>query len=130
MDEQRMVMDHPMFQMLPEASRADLVVNGSLQTFHDGETIIEEDGSNPALFLICSGKVRILMNGTEVAVVGENELVGEISTAGISPPTATVMASGTVNLYAFPAEKIRQLAIRHPEFAAALKDSGIRKVYG
>lgn len=130
MDEQNLVMEHPLFLLLPESARADLVVNGSLQTFHDGDVIIVEDAPNPSLFLICSGQAQVLMNGTKVGEIHANDVVGEISAAGISPPTATVLAVGTVTLYAFPAGNISQLAIRYPEFAAALKESGLKKAYG
>lgn len=121
---------NPLFADLPEAVIENLADHCTIRSFNAGELLIRENGDNDTLFLLTRGEVRILCNGTEVDRQSAGDTVGEISTANISPPVADVIAIDDVEAVALPLELVRHLCSEQPGFAARLRETGMRKVYG
>lgn len=121
---------HPLFKILPKEDLDNLCKQSLIGQLNDKEVLIEENLPNHSLFMILKGKARVIMNGTEVALLNNKDIVGEISIARISPPIANVIAKGALEVAIFPAELIHGLMLRHADFATALKKIGMERVYG
>lgn len=83
--------------VLDADARADLVSLGSWRSFGAGEALLRQGGASRALFVIATGRVRVVMTtagGDEllVAVLGPGATVGELSVLDGQPRSATVIA--------------------------------------
>ncbi len=125
-----MIASLPLFAQLPPEQRERLLHEGRMMEFAASETLIGEDEDNPHLFLVLEGSASALINGTPVGTISASELAGEISSAGISPPVATVIANEDLKAIAFPVGLIRDLADRQQDFAAALRQTAFRRISG
>lgn len=120
---------NPLFEPLCEEAANKLLDHCTVQTFTSGQRLIEQNGKNESLFLITLGKVKIVINGTEVDTQQAGESIGEISTSNISPPVADVIAITDVEVIVFPIETVHDLCNSNPDFAKRLRDTGMKKVY-
>jgi CRP-like cAMP-binding protein len=70
--------------------------------YRDGSIIFEENSVGKEMYIIMSGKVKIIKKmdtaGTILATLGEGEFFGEMSLFDNNPRSATVMAIGDVKL--------------------------------
>lgn len=93
-----------------------LVDMGALKPLRHSELLIEEDkGDSDVHFVIC-GRVRVLVKGTEVAIRGDGQHVGEM--AMIDPTAkrcASVVADGDVVVVSVPEASFAALAHKRPE---------------
>jgi len=119
-----------LFACLPDAAIDSLMLEGRILTFKAGAHLIEENQDNAFLFLILKGSASALMNGTPVGDILAGELAGEISSAGISPPVASVIASSDIEAAAFPISLIHALAEAHPDFSGRLLEAGFHRISG
>lgn len=83
--------------VLDDEARADLANLGAWRTFVAGETLMRQGGASRALFVIVTGRVRVVMTTMEgdellVAVLGGGQTVGELSVLDGQPRSATVSA--------------------------------------
>ncbi|GEM_PF-2921207 len=119
----------PLFQSLPVDAVADICVQGIVGKFEDGEELIHENETNLSLFLILEGKARVVMNGTQVAVISDGEIIGEISVSRTSMPLASVTAVGELSAVIFPAIAIQDLMVKYEDFAKTIKKMALARVY-
>ena len=77
-----------------------LDAKGKLVEFSEGDTVIEQGGSDSSAYFILSGRMRIFVNHRAVAERGPRECVGEMVTLDpAAPRSGTVKASeATVTL--------------------------------
>ncbi len=120
---------HPLFQLLPQDIRADLFAKGKQVSLHKGEALIRENEFNESLYLLTKGSAKVVINGTEVASLVAGDIAGEISSAGLSPPIADVIAESELGAIALPIGLVNDISMDHPEFAAKMRDIGMRRVY-
>lgn len=85
-----------------------------------GATIVRAGEHGPALFLVASGTVRVLLPGAVPAVRGEGEVVGLLSFLDGAPHAAEVVAAGEVELLMLTPDALSQLAAWQPRIAVAL----------
>ena len=100
-----------------------------LHAFSIGEKLIEENGENRSLFLLVSGQVKVISNGTEVDRQGAGDTAGEVSMSKISPPVADVIADSEVEAILFPTETVDAACSQYPAFAKHLRETAMKKVY-
>ncbi len=118
-----------LFESLPETAFAELVNHSKIETFASGQRLIEENSKNESLYLITHGRVKIIINNTEVGSQQAGETIGEISMSHISPPVANVVADGDVETVTFPMRVIDKLCAENPDFADHLRNLAMKKVY-
>ena len=89
------------FQNLFESGRYDLLLNGIMHNFNDGQVIFEEDSlGDEAMYFIVSGEVEIQLEGYEkdgsntVATLKVGEIFGEMSMFNNQPRSATIRSKG------------------------------------
>lgn len=119
------VSKHQLFKLLPAHLRHYLVDECRVYTLEKKGLLIRQGEFNSNLYMIGSGFIHVVMDGRYVASLGEGDIVGELSTSGISMPVADVVADSNVTAYAFPAEHINLVAAKSPEFKKRLREIGM-----
>lgn len=125
-----LVLQNPIFRMLSEESLLSLLSHSKLKTFQPDELLINEGVFNPYLYLLTQGTVHVIANEEIMAGLGVGDVVGEISTLGMSTPVADVIAVDEVKAIAFPIEKINDMGLEYPEFADKLRSLSSERIYG
>ena len=87
----------PLFSVLPENQLSLLTSMVTRKTFARGTTIISAGGPTDSLFIIISGRLKVMMSDDEgreviLAILGLNEFFGEMSLVDDSPRSASVVA--------------------------------------
>ncbi|MDX8381280.1 MAG: cyclic nucleotide-binding domain-containing protein [Ghiorsea sp.] len=118
-----------LFQTLPVDAVAEICAQGIVVNFKDGEVLIRENKVNFSLFLILQGQGKVMMNGTQVAMVSGGEIIGEISVSRTSMPLASVIAQGELRVLVFPAIVIQDLMVQYEAFSKMIKKMALARVY-
>jgi CRP/FNR family transcriptional regulator, cyclic AMP receptor protein len=84
-----------------------------------GATIVRAGDRGPALFLVASGQVRVLLQGAQ-SLRGEGEVIGLLSFLDGAPHAADLVAAGEVELLMLTPDALTQLAAWQPRIALAL----------
>ena len=121
----KFVSKHQLFKLLPEHLRRYMVDECRVYTLEKGGLLIRQGEFNSNLYLIAKGYIHIVMDEQHIASLGEGDIVGEISSSGISMPVANVVADSNVTAYAFPAEHINLVAGKSPAFKKKLREIGM-----
>lgn len=105
-----------LFALLSADERHTLATACPEQVFGDDEPIVKQGDAGASLFVVMSGRVRVVLepSGREVASIGEAGVFGEMSMLTGEPRTATVRAIGDVTLIEVPSERFRELALARP----------------
>ena len=87
----------PLFAVLPEHQLGLLTSMVTRKTFARGTTIISAGGPTDSLYIIISGRLKVMMSDDEgreviLAILGSNEFFGEMSLVDDSPRSASVVA--------------------------------------
>ena len=95
-----------------------------MQVFGDGEAIVRQDAPGHSMFIICSGRVEVVLepNNTQVAIIESGGYFGEMSLLTGEPRTATVRALGDATVLELDADLFRTLGAHDPQ---AIEDVGI-----
>lgn len=92
----------PVLSPVPPLRRPDVIARFGTDFREVGETIIEEGAEGRGLYLVVSGRVRVLKRDgadvVQVAALGPGDLFGEISLLMRKPSTATVVAEQSTAL--------------------------------
>lgn len=94
-----------------------------LRTFQKGEVIFEDGATGAEMFIVHSGKVRLLKKATggegkTLALLGPGEFFGEMSLIDGSPRSTSAVAEDAVtNLIALDMTKFIYLVQQHPYFS-------------
>lgn len=116
---QRRLIDVMRRQMVVGGDReiaTQLVDIGTLKPLRHSELLIEQDKEDSDVHFVICGRVRVLVKGTEVAIRGDGDHVGEM--AMIDPAAkrcASVVADGDVVVVSVPESDFVALADKHPE---------------
>ena len=87
----------PLFAVLPEAQLLLLTGVVGRKSFPRGTTIISAGDTNDFLYIIISGRLKVMMSDDEgreviLAILGANEFFGEMGLLDDSPRSASVVA--------------------------------------
>lgn len=118
---------HVLFSKLPEQILQHLHTDGYTETFVKGDALITQGEFNYSLFLILSGVVFVVTDGEKVTSLQQGDVVGEISTSGLSAPVADVIAEEDVQVLAFPIGEINEIAFEHEAFAETLRQIAMHR---
>ncbi len=120
--------EHVLFSKLPEPVLQRLHAKGHTESFAEGDALINQGEFNYFLFLIVSGAVSVVTDSEKVALLQQGDVVGEISTSGLSSPVADVIAKEGVQVLAFPIDEISEIAFEHEAFADTLRHIGMHRI--
>jgi CRP-like cAMP-binding protein len=124
----RLLASHPMFTDLPPQTLAALGHSCLVSSFAKGHKLIAENQPAQDLFIILEGQARVTINGTEVGRLQAGELAGEISSAGISPPIADVVADSDLEALAIPRAVLNDISAEHAGFKRRLRQAAFRRI--
>ncbi len=84
--------------------------------FADGEPIVRHGEAGDSMFVVLSGRVRVVLepSGQEVATIAAGGFFGEMSMLTGEPRTATVKAAGDASVLEISAAEFRSLAVANP----------------
>ena len=87
---------------------------------HPGTELIRQGEPASHLIFLRSGEVTVLVNGSQVGVCTEGNLIGEISIRTGKLATATVIANASVRYLALERDALHRLMKADPEIALAI----------
>src|SRR3954468_17243393 len=107
------------FEAADEALLRSLAERSFRRRLRDGQILFTEGEPSEHLFVVRSGRIRILARspqGSELvlAILPCGEGIGGLSVLGAGPPSATAEALGGVELLAVPAADVRALLHQQP----------------
>ena len=108
------------FKTLDEETKDSLKEAGRFHAFAPGQVLVREGDVSGDLFLIDSGTVEIKTQskGEKVALaeLGPGDILGEVPAITGVRRTSTATAMEMVNAVILPADLIKEIADRDPEF--------------
>jgi len=114
------------FLDLPEAIAASFMNDLTIRKYRDKQHVIEEGDSGDSMFIIRSGKTRVVAHmlgrELELAILGECDVFGEVGFLTGRPRTAAVIAEGPVEVYEIGRLDIEKLIETNPEIMAKIED--------
>ncbi len=93
------------------------------RTYNDGEYVFHKGQPGTAFYIIRRGTVRIVEPGeppSDIAVLNEGELFGELSILDDSPRSASALASGSVELRGIYKHDFDKMLVNEPLIVAKL----------
>ena len=114
-----------MFSDVPKEMMHDFMNRLSILTFRDGQRVIEEGDSGDSMYIIRSGKANVVAHllgrQIELAVLGDGDVFGEVGFLTGRPRTASVIASGKLEVYEITRLEIEKLIESAPDVIARLE---------
>lgn len=120
------------FPSLTEDESKYIINNANIHQFSANETIIEEGDSGDSIFLIQSGKAKvvthILGKEIELATLSCGDIFGEIAFLTGRPRTASVIAIDNIKAIEINRFLLEQIFTKYPELLGRLKDFYMQRV--
>jgi serine/threonine protein phosphatase PrpC len=101
----------PLFSRLTERELLRVMQAVEVRAYEDGQLVIKEGDRGDELFIVLSGKVRVIRGEATLTHLGVGEHFGEMALIRSVPRSATVIALGTAEL----------IAIRRADFFEILR---------
>ena len=104
------------FSPLGEIERRELAACGEEHLYAAGEVIVRQDEPGDSMFVICKGRVRVLLEPgkTEVAQLDAGGFFGEMSMLTGDPRTATVSAITDCVVMELTVDAFRRFVLEQP----------------
>lgn len=94
---------------------------GKIVTFAEGDSIIDQGGSDTDTFFIISGEAKVFVNNREVATRSTRDLIGEMVTLNpAAPRSATIKASEEVVVLRISGADLATIADKFPSIWRAI----------
>ncbi|HYS16637.1 MAG TPA: diguanylate cyclase [Candidatus Binatia bacterium] len=116
----------PLFRQLTDEQRDLLLASAAEQSFAPGHVLIRESDPPDRLFVILSGRVRVLEVAPDspveliVGELGEGEILGELSALRNQPRSATVVAVERTHCLVIPQSEFLKVLQGSAELAVSL----------
>jgi CRP-like cAMP-binding protein len=111
----------PLFTLLPEAERADLLGRFETALLPEGQAFVKKGTPNDHLWILVSGKCEVRDAGTVIATLGAGDGVGEMSLLGDGAAGLDVVALGPTAVLRLSRQQFHEVADRFPEVLAELQ---------
>ncbi|MHB8875447.1 MAG: cyclic nucleotide-binding domain-containing protein [Myxococcaceae bacterium] len=112
----------PLFQPFSRDDRRSLVQRFRARDVNKGEALVKEGERSDGMYIVLSGEVEVVKDGTRLALLKEGDLFGEMSLLSKSPATATVAASKHTSLLRLPREDFDELILSHPQILVLVSE--------
>ena len=129
MDLEQLLASVPLTAGLEDRVRRRLAGIGRVRAYPGGTTIVEEGASATALYIVVSGRARIVRNGETIGEVVRGDFFGELALIEEHPRSATVIADEDTECLLFPAWEFTALLAEHPELAVPIMRALIARLH-
>ena len=85
-----------------------------VRTFQPGEYIVRQGDVGDTLYVVVQGSFDVLVNGSQVATLGEGEHFGELALLDTQPRSADIVASGFGHLLCIDRDALREYCMLEP----------------
>jgi CRP-like cAMP-binding protein len=121
-----------LFKDLSDEELLAIVRGLRLHTYEAGDIVVTEGEPGQSLFTLTTGRVKVFVanpdhRNFEVAVLGEGDFFGEISSLSGRPRTATVVAAGICELLELDRPTMDSIARTHVRVRDVLESSYIER---
>lgn len=114
----------PIFSGLTKKELQELSANAREREYPAGETLVRQGESGVGLFVILSGKVRVLQHADggerQLGVYGPGAALGELALLDDQPRSATIVASEPTKVLIIPVWDFRAALRENPEISLKL----------
>jgi len=128
-DLEQLLASVPLTAGLEERVRRRLAGIGRVRTYPDGTMIVEEGATGTALYIVVSGRARIVRGGETIGEVAPGEFFGELALIEDHPRSASAIADGDTECLLFPAWEFTALLAEHPELAVPIMRTLIARMH-
>jgi len=117
---------------VPPASRGDLLSRFGSATFEPGDALVQDGTDQGMLYLLASGRVRVLGRDAEgdqvlIAQLGPGDVVGEISLVLRRPANAEVVATHRTVCLTLSRDALHEAMREHPALLAQLYEIAVKR---
>jgi len=112
----------PLFKDFDPSERRGIVEKFRMRQAAPGEKVIVEGKSSDGLYVVLHGSVQVSAKQTEVALLKEGEIFGEMSLLTREPAAATITSPGNSILLRLAREKFQELVVTHPQILALVSE--------
>jgi CRP-like cAMP-binding protein len=98
------------------------------EVFPDGQRVLRQGLSGSNLYLILDGEACITINETERTRLGRGEFFGEVSALLDTPPTADVLAAGTLRCLVIPGGDVEPFLAAYPRVAIRMLKAEVQRL--
>ena len=112
----------PLFNSIPPQQIQHLVPLIERQVFQSGQALMWQGKEGENLYIIDQGQVKVIDENQhhQIAILGPDDVVGEISLLTGSPHTASVIADGEVSTWVLKKDDFDDLVQEIPAFTNAI----------
>jgi|GEM_PF-736820 len=126
LSERREISVPEIFEELPEDMVRNFMAELKLLAFSDGQKVIEEGDSGDSMYIIKSGQANVIAHllgkRVDLAQLRDGDIFGEVGFLTGRPRTASVIASGKLQLYEISRLDIEKLIETQPDILAKIED--------
>jgi CRP-like cAMP-binding protein len=112
----------PLFKDFDPSERRGIVEKFRMRQAAPGEKVIVEGKTSDGLYVVLHGSVQVSAKETEVALLKEGEIFGEMSLLTREPASATITSPGNSILLRLPRDKFQELVVTHPQILALVSE--------
>lgn len=129
MDLEQLLASVPLTAGLEQRVRRRLAAIGRVRAYPSGTTIVEEGATATALYIVVSGRARIVRGGETIGEVARGDFFGELALIEEHPRSATVIADEDTECLLFPSWEFTALLAEHPELAVPIMRALIARLH-
>jgi small-conductance mechanosensitive channel/CRP-like cAMP-binding protein len=112
-----------LFAPLSAEERSELAARAREQLYGRGETIVRQGDAGRSMFIIASGRVRVVeASGRELATFEQGGYFGEMSMLTGQPRSASVQAVDDCLVVELTADSLRDVALANPDVLKRISD--------
>lgn len=100
--------------------RQETIPDFLLVAYEEGETIINEGDNSTEIFEMISGSAKAMQGSTEVGIINEGEIFGEVSFFTKEPRNATVIATQSCMVRVISEDNFASMIKGNPNFAISI----------
>ncbi len=110
----------PLFTQCTSSEIEAISAVAQTNAFRQGQIIVTQGTPGTAFYLILTGRVEIVRDGTSLGALGKGDFFGEMSLLDSAPRSATIRALEATSCLMLSSWDFKALLERHPSIAIKL----------
>jgi CRP/FNR family transcriptional regulator, cyclic AMP receptor protein len=118
----------PLFDGSSKRQLHRLAAEAEVVTFEADRPIVEEGEAGEAMFVVLSGRARVIRGGRKVATLVPGDFFGELSARDGGPRTASIVSETPMELLRLFRHTLRRMIEEEPSLAMGLLEGLARRL--